>query len=73
MAAARAVDHGLVTFELTESGSGTLVRMEEHLIGGPAKLISPVFAPLIKLRNAETLRPLKHLAESRHRAPATRG
>lgn len=54
-------------------GSGTLVRMEEHPAGGPAKLISPVFDPLIKLRNAETLRRLKRLAESRYRSRATRG
>ena len=67
------VGHGIVTFELTGSGSGTLVRMEERPAGGPAKLIWPVFDPLIKLRNAETLRRLKHLAESRHQAPAPRG
>jgi uncharacterized protein YndB with AHSA1/START domain len=67
------VGHAIVTFELTESGSGTLVRMEERPAGGPAKMAWPVFAPLIKLRNGETLRRLKRLAESRHRAPAARG
>lgn len=66
------VGHGIVTFELQESGSGTLVRMEEHPAGGPMKLLWPVFNPLVRLRNAETLRRLKRLAESRHRAPAAR-
>ncbi len=67
------VGHGIVTFDLTESASGTLVRMEEQSAGGPAKLLWPVFEPLVKLRNAETLRRLKDLAESRHRAGAARG
>jgi uncharacterized protein YndB with AHSA1/START domain len=66
------VGHGIVTFELREQGAGTVVVMEEHASGGPAKLLWPVFDPLIKLRNAETLRRLKRLAESRHRAPAGR-
>ena len=61
--------HGIVTFDLTEAGDGTLVRMEECPAGGPAKPLWPVLAPLVKLRNAETLRRLKRLAESRHRAP----
>ena len=64
------VGHGIVTFELAESGSGTLVRMEERPAGGPLKLLWPVFEPLVKLRNAATLRRLKGLAESRHRAAA---
>jgi uncharacterized protein YndB with AHSA1/START domain len=66
------VGHGIVTFELQESGSGTLVRMEEHAAGGPMKLLWPVFDPLVRLRNAETLRRLKRLAESRHQARAAR-
>jgi uncharacterized protein YndB with AHSA1/START domain len=67
------VGHGIVTFHLVESGSGTLVRMEERPAGGPAKVLWPVFDPLVKLRNIETLRRLKRLAESRHSAPASRG
>ena len=66
------VGHGVVAFELSESGSGTLLRMEERPAGGPAKLIWPVIDPLIKLRNAETLRRLRRVAESRHQA-STRG
>ncbi len=67
------VGHGIVTIELAESGSGTLVRMEEQPVGGPVKLLWPVFEPLVKLRNAETLRRLKRLAESRHQSPTARG
>jgi uncharacterized protein YndB with AHSA1/START domain len=66
------VGHGIVTFEIQEQGSGALVRMAEQGAGGPANLVWPVFDPLVKLRNAETLRRLKRLAESRHRANAAR-
>jgi uncharacterized protein YndB with AHSA1/START domain len=62
--------HGVVTFDLTEAGEGTHVRMEEVPAGGPVKRVWPALAPLVKLRNAETLRRLKRLAESRHRAQA---
>lgn len=64
------VGHGIVTFELTEAGAGTVVRMSECAAGGPVKVLWPVFGPLVKLRNAETLRRLKRLAESRHRTPS---
>ena len=67
------VGHGIATFELREDGAATVVVMTEHGAGGPANLLWPVFDPLIKLRNAETLRRLKRLSENRHRAPATRG
>ena len=65
--------HGIVAFELEGSGSGTLVRMGERPAGGPIKVLWPALHPLIKVRNAETLRRLKDLAESRHRAGAPRG
>jgi len=67
------VGHGVVAIELSESGSGTLVRMEEKPAGGPIRMLWPAFEPLVKLRNAETLRRLKRLAEKRHQAPAGRG
>ena len=67
------VGHGIVTFELAESGSGTLVRMGERPAGGPVKVLWPVLDPLVKLRNAETLRRLKRLAERRYQASAARG
>jgi uncharacterized protein YndB with AHSA1/START domain len=65
--------HGIVAFRLAESGSGTLVRMEERPAGGPVKVLWPLFGPLVKLRNAETLRRLKRLVERRHSVPAARG
>ena len=67
------VGHGIVAFELSPSESGTLVRMEELPAGGPVKMIWPALEPLVKLRNVETLRRLKNLAESRHRAGAAQG
>jgi uncharacterized protein YndB with AHSA1/START domain len=61
---------GVVTFDLTEAGEGTHVRMEEVPAGGPVKRLWPALAPLVKVRNAETLRRLRRLAENRHRAQA---
>jgi hypothetical protein len=48
------------------------VRMEEGPAGGPMKLLWPVLDPLVKLRNAETLRRLKQLAERRYQAQMSR-
>ena len=59
---------GIVTFELEDAGSGTLVRMREKADSGPAKRLAPVVDRLIHLRNAETLRRLRRCAEARHRA-----
>jgi uncharacterized protein YndB with AHSA1/START domain len=67
------VGHGIVTLDLRPDGSGTLVRMEERPAGGPAALLWPIFDPLVKLRNAETLRRLARLAETRHRAGVAEG
>jgi uncharacterized protein YndB with AHSA1/START domain len=66
------VGHGIVTFNLAEAGGGTVVRMEEGPAGGPMKLLWPVLDPLVKLRNAETLRRLKQLAERRYQAQMSR-
>ena len=66
------VGHGIVTFDLAEDGGSTVVRMEERPAGGPMKLLWPVLDPLVKLRNAETLRRLKRLAERRHQAQTSR-
>ena len=66
------VGHGIVTLHLAEAGGGTAVRMEERAAGGPMKVLWPVLDPLIKLRNAESLRRLKRLAESRHQAQTSR-
>jgi uncharacterized protein YndB with AHSA1/START domain len=64
------VGQGIVTLEVTGEGGGARVRMTECAAGGPAKKIWPVVEPLVKVRNAETLRRLKRLAESRHQAQA---
>lgn len=65
--------HGIVTFELAGEGGKTMVRMAEIPAGGPAKILWPVLDPLVKVRNVETLRRLKRLAETRHQAQASAG
>lgn len=59
---------GIVTFELEAAGSGTKVVMRERPEAGPAKLLAPIVDRLTYLRNAETLRRLRRVAEGRHRA-----
>jgi uncharacterized protein YndB with AHSA1/START domain len=60
------VGHGIVTFVLEPAGAGTRVVMEEQPAAGLVRWLWPVFVPLVKLRNAETLRRLKRCAETRH-------
>ena len=65
---ARAMPIGvaLVTLELQPHGSGTRVTIEEHPVEGPmAKVWNPVLDRLTWLRNVESLRRLKRLAEAR--------
>jgi uncharacterized protein YndB with AHSA1/START domain len=66
------VGTGIVIFELEPVGSGkkTRVRMEEHVESGPTKLVEPLVDPLMHLRNAETLRRLRRVAEERYRSVA---
>jgi uncharacterized protein YndB with AHSA1/START domain len=45
------------TFELSDEHGGTLVTLEEHLVG-PFKLLEPVAEPLIAARNKKTLQNL---------------
>jgi uncharacterized protein YndB with AHSA1/START domain len=55
-----------VAFTLQPAGSGTDVTMEEHPEGRPwENLWNPVLDKLTGLRNVETLRRLKRLAEVR--------
>ena len=55
-----------VSFTLEPDGSGTRVRMEERPRGTPwEQLWNPVLDRLTGLRNVETLRRLKRLAEVR--------
>lgn len=63
---------GIVTFELEPEGAGTRVRMYERAEAGPAKLLGPVVDRLAWLRNAETLRRLRRVAEERHRSGVAR-
>lgn len=56
--------HGFVT--LRAEGSGTSVTMEERPRGDPWETVwNPLFDTAVGLRNAETLRRLKRLAEVR--------
>ncbi|HZQ79004.1 MAG TPA: SRPBCC family protein [Acidimicrobiia bacterium] len=65
------VGHGLVTFGLEPAGAaGTRVVMDERPLGGPVRVLWLACAPLVRLRNAETLRRLKRCAEARHRGAA---
>jgi uncharacterized protein YndB with AHSA1/START domain len=62
---ARPLVVGEVVFELRASDGGTRVTMTETPVGGiQAPIHNPVFDAGLRLRNAETLRRLKKLAES---------
>lgn len=57
-----------VTIEVKPRGAGCVVRMEEHPITGPARLIPKPIADLIlHVRNVETLRRLEYVARGRAR------
>ncbi|MDP9074803.1 MAG: SRPBCC family protein [Actinomycetota bacterium] len=55
-----------VSFTIEPEGSGSRVTMDERARGGPWEALwNPVFDAMVGLRNAETLRRLKRLAEVR--------
>jgi hypothetical protein len=57
---------GRVEFVATTRPDGCLLVMHEEAVDGPAKLVpSAVLDPVLRWRNAETLRRLAYLAESR--------
>jgi hypothetical protein len=59
-----------VRLELTPDGTGTTIRMTEDAVAGLGRLIPvPVRAPLLKLRNAESLARLAALARGRPDRP----
>jgi uncharacterized protein YndB with AHSA1/START domain len=63
-ARARPVVVARVDLRLAPEGGGTRIVLEEHAIGGLLSwLPGPVEAPLVRLRNRETVRRLKRLAE----------
>lgn len=63
---ARPLVVGEVEFSLTPAEGGTRVKMTEIPVGGiQAPIHNPVFDAGLRLRNAETLRRLKRIAETR--------
>ena len=55
-----------VLIELEAHGEGTRVSIHEKSVSGPGSLLpEPLEAPLMKVRNAETLNRLAHVAEGR--------
>lgn len=53
-----------VTIEVKPRGDGSIVRIVEDAVAGPAKLVpSPLRQPALHVRNSETLRRLAYLAE----------
>ncbi|MGN6251758.1 MAG: SRPBCC family protein [Marmoricola sp.] len=56
-----------VVLVLEPEGTGTLVRMREDAVAGPARLVPPPLRHVLsRVRNHETLRRLAYLAEQRH-------
>ena len=59
---------GVVVIEVKPRGTGCVVRLgEEPVAGTAAKLPRFVWAPMLRLRNEETLRRLAFLSEGRRR------
>lgn len=55
-----------VTITLTASGAETLVEIDEDIVSGPGLFLpQPARAPMIKVRNVESLRRLAFIAENR--------
>lgn len=55
-----------ILLTLEPAGSGTRLTIEEHPLHGPGRMVhNPILDLTIKLRNVETLRRLKKLAERR--------
>jgi len=55
-----------VIIEVRPSGSGSLVRMEEYTIAGPANRVPRAIAdPILHIRNSESLRRLGFVAAGR--------
>lgn len=57
-----------VTLRVRPWGDGTMVRIDEEPMKGPAALLPSILtAPLLRVRNAETLHRLAYLAEGHAR------
>ncbi|WP_217184082.1 SRPBCC family protein [Streptomyces sp. AC495_CC817] len=57
-----------VTLRVRSFGDGSMVRIDEEPVQGPATLVPRlVTSPMLRIRNAETLHRLAYLAEGRAR------
>lgn len=56
-----------VRLDVTPDGTGSIVRIREDAVSGPASWIRAVIDPLLRWRNSETLRRLAFVAEGRAR------
>jgi uncharacterized protein YndB with AHSA1/START domain len=67
---ARPLTKAHVTMRLDPAGTGTHVEMDEHPADGRSRLfMNPLTDPLVRLRNHESLRRLKAIAEGREPIP----
>jgi uncharacterized protein YndB with AHSA1/START domain len=67
---ARPLTQAVVTLQLRPDGSGTLVEMDERPADRRSRIVfNPLIEPLVRLRNAESLRRLKALAEGSEPIP----
>jgi hypothetical protein len=67
---ARPLTQAVVTLQMRRAAAGTLVEMDEHPADRRSRIFFNAFTqPLIRLRNAESLRRLKALAEGSEPIP----
>jgi uncharacterized protein YndB with AHSA1/START domain len=67
---ARPFTRAVVRIELRPVVGGTVVAMDEHPADGRSRIVfNPLTQPLVRLRNAESLRRLKALAEGSEPIP----
>ncbi|QRY39592.1 SRPBCC family protein [Microbacterium hominis] len=57
----------VVVIEVRPRGEGCVVRLTEEPVGGAGRLPRFLWAPLLHLRNEETIRRLRYLSEGRRR------
>ncbi len=57
----------VVVIEVRPRGDGCVVRLAEEPVGGAGRVPRFLWAPLLHLRNEETIQRLRFLAEGRHR------
>ncbi|RKS90184.1 polyketide cyclase/dehydrase/lipid transport protein [Microbacterium sp. AG790] len=57
----------IIVIEVKPRGDGCIVRLAEEPVGGAARIPRFLWAPLLHLRNEETIQRLRFLAEGRRR------